>query len=415
MGNKKGSRPGPKFLKFFVLLVLGAFNLLVDWFFYTRIELIEPGLIYGPPDKQLKLVVFIFCVISTIGFIVEVVHNIDDLSETRKLRFLTQSVTNFIIIVFTDLPLIILNLIIIACHDGEPTIITTVKSTVCITMFAVRLILMMSYRCCSRRQIHSRFERIIDILATIGLCLVLLISIKIQLICLFPTRSSGGFFPVSDPMKFKTMDFVKSKYLNGVGIFTQWPLQAGNTSGTEHGYLRITDINEVIDETFLRITIKTNQAFYDGNDYTICLIKRNIEECYQMSKDSGYMKKLSTSSKSLGKHHHSELLITKEPAQAYRYLLGYLDYNMKQMTIDQDGTVLECSIHQHLDSVLYGKFLPNAVDLTEWLRPIGDLFSFYNHKTDLQTVDKYWLTGIFGCHMSGDLGPKFNTRILMEC
>lgn len=54
----RASCTGIKFLKFFVLLILGVVNLGVDWFFYTRVELIQPGLIYGPPNETLKLTIF---------------------------------------------------------------------------------------------------------------------------------------------------------------------------------------------------------------------------------------------------------------------------------------------------------------------------------------------------------------------
>ena len=57
-----------------------------------------------------------FCVASTVGFVLEFIHNIDDLNRKHRLGFLSQSLTNFIVIVFTDLPLILLNLIITACH-----------------------------------------------------------------------------------------------------------------------------------------------------------------------------------------------------------------------------------------------------------------------------------------------------------
>jgi hypothetical protein len=56
--KKPTSCSGTKFLKFFALLVLGLINLGVDWFFYTRVELIQPGLIYGPPNSTLKLIIF---------------------------------------------------------------------------------------------------------------------------------------------------------------------------------------------------------------------------------------------------------------------------------------------------------------------------------------------------------------------
>jgi len=57
-----------------------------------------------------------FCVISTVGLVVEVIHNVDDISDTRKIRILSTHLTNFFDIIFTDLPMLTLNLIITACH-----------------------------------------------------------------------------------------------------------------------------------------------------------------------------------------------------------------------------------------------------------------------------------------------------------
>lgn len=413
--KKKSSsyRSKIKFLKFFGLLVFGLVNLCVDWFFYTRIELIEPGLIYGPPDQNLKLIIFIFCVISSVGFVIEIIHNIDDLAPKRKLIFLSQSLTNFIVIVFTDLPLIVLNLIITACHDGQPTFISLVKSSVCIGMFVVRFILMIAYRCCARKKIKSQFKFVIDLLSTIGLIAVVLISIKIQLLRIFPTRASGGFFRISDPAKFKTMDFVKFKYLNDVGIFVKWPLSEQDNRSQNSSYLWLADINDVIDETFLKVTIKTDYAITQDELYHMCFVKMKKTECFRLDKNTYYFDKVSNS---LNMEHFNtyDLMITKEPAQAYRYLLGYIDYNMNKVTTHKQNT--SCLNNQRVDSMLYAKFLPFwQSEKKSFLRQMGNRFTFYNNNIDLQTVDNFWRTGIFGCHMTGDLGPKFNQRILIDC
>jgi hypothetical protein len=110
------------------------------------------------------------------------------------------------------------------------------------------------------------------------------------------------------------------------------------------------------------------------------------------------------------------LTLTKEPAQAYRYLFGYVDYNLNRLVTRSDGS-LECT-KGRLNSAIYAKFLPFSIpsEKMSYFRRNGQkLLSFYNRGVDLETVDTFWRTGVFGCKMSGDLGPKFNERIRLQC
>lgn len=412
-----------KFLKFFVLLVLGFVNISVDWFFYTRVNLIEPGLIYGPPDKNLKLIIFIFCVVATVGFVFEVVHHLDDLAHKRRIKCLSQSLMNFISIVFTHLPLIILNLIITACHDGKPTLISLIKSSVCITMITVRFVYMLSYRCCRAEKKKSRFKCVTDIMSLVGLFLILLASIKIQLLNFFLTHSPASLPLIQNPLRFKQTDFIRDKYLYGVGIYAKWPLsdpsnrtlnsdlKAGDDQA--QNYLWLANINDVIDETFFQVIIRSNFSGADSN-YVLCLTKqKQLEECFLMNQNSGYFHHIAAESLPVqAKKSEYLIMITKEPAQAYRYLLGYLDYKMTVRHKDSDS----CETSR-IESVVYAKFLPSSENAQRQdLKAMGGRrYAFYNHNIDLQTVDKLWRTGVFNCHMSGDLGPKFNAKIPVVC
>jgi hypothetical protein len=135
-----------------------------------------------------------------------------------------------------------------------------------------------------------------------------------------------------------------------------------------------------------------------------------------MNKNTGYFNKISSGSimdlsKLVTKVDTYEMVITKEPAQSYRYLLGYIDYNMNK--VSSDGA---CTSNQVVGSMLYAKFMPFWEGETKsHLRPMGDRFALFNRDIDLQTVDKFWRTGVFGCQMSGDLGPKFNQRLRIDC
>lgn len=36
------TKPG-KYVKFFILIILDLINVIVDWYFYTKVQLIKPG------------------------------------------------------------------------------------------------------------------------------------------------------------------------------------------------------------------------------------------------------------------------------------------------------------------------------------------------------------------------------------
>lgn len=135
------TKPG-KYTKFVILLWLDLLNLCVDWYFYIKIQLVEPGLVYGPPSDMIKLCTLIFCMVSIMSFVVETMHNTSDLFYNRKIKFINQSVTNFSVIYFEDIPLLVLNLIVTMCRDGEPTLVSVIKSSVCIGVVGIRLVIL---------------------------------------------------------------------------------------------------------------------------------------------------------------------------------------------------------------------------------------------------------------------------------
>lgn len=136
------TKPG-KYLKFFIMLLLDIIDVGIDWFFYMQVQLIEPGLVYGPPNSTIKWCLFVFCIISVICFLIETIQNADDLFFNHKIKWLTQSLSNFLMIFLEDIPILAINLIVTICRDGDPTVISVVKASVCIAIVVIRLLLMM--------------------------------------------------------------------------------------------------------------------------------------------------------------------------------------------------------------------------------------------------------------------------------
>lgn len=370
--------------------------------------MIKPGLVYGPPEESVKKTIFSFCIVAVFGFFIETIQNVDDLLVKKKLPFLSQPLTNFILIVFEDIPLLILNLIITVCRDGEPTLISVIKASVCIGVVVIRVTLMVIYHWFIDVK-KNRFDLVMDALSTVGLVVIGALSISIQLLNNFPTNPYG-YIQAVDPVTFNRMHYVTNKYLKDVGIYATWPLDSNETTN----YIYLADITDVMSQTYLSFEINTN---FDksAKSYNVCFAKTKIkqETCFQIN-NSTYSTLLNATSKDLFNNQaiKYKLEITKEPALNMIYLIGYIDYNLNRLSFNDSN----CE-QKSINSMIYAKFLPyfQTTNLT-YLRDNNQLgYSFYNLKTDLVTVDHLWKTGVVGCEMAGDLGPKFNKEIHLVC
>lgn len=423
------TKPG-KYVKFFVFIILDLIDLAVDWFFYGRVASIQPGLVYGPPESAIKWSILTFCVISVIGFAVETFQNADDLFFGHKIKFLSQSLSNFFVIFFEDIPLLVLNLIVTICRDGDPTVISVVKASVGIAIVIIRVLLMMLiYWLLDTKK--NRFTLIIDVLSSIGLFVIAGISIAIQLLNNFPT-DSRGVIQSTDPTVFNRMSYATDKYLKNVSIYTKWPMDDPNlvtnnsiTTGAQSPadfYIWLADITDVINTTNLNVDIKTdfNSNSNDNQNYTICFIKSTGRNCYSVVNSSSVNELDATLVDSILArteiaNNGYKISIFKEPASDYSYKIGYLDYNLNKF-ISNGNSNKFCS-QSTASQLFYAKFANSAgsnSSVTYFKKNLQD-YTFYSVKYDLLTVDKFWRTGIVGCKMSGDLGPKLNRDIRVVC
>ena len=67
-----------------------------------------------------------------------------------------------------------------------------------------------------------------------------------------------------------------------MGIFVKWPLKAENqqsNASSSENFLWISDINEVIDQTYIEIKIETNFSsdITQNKQYATCITKNEIK------------------------------------------------------------------------------------------------------------------------------------------
>ncbi|RNA37323.1 hypothetical protein BpHYR1_012422 [Brachionus plicatilis] len=400
------TRPG-KYVKFYILFLFDILNLLVDWYFYLKVELIKPGLVYGPPELLIRQIIFGFCCISILSFIIETIQSTDDLFKTKKISFLTQSLSNFLVIVFEDIPLLSLNLIITLCRDGEPTIISVVKASIVIFAVIIRFILIVLFNWFMDSE-KTRCNIILDMLSTIGIFIMAILSVSIHLLNNFPT-SANGAIQIPNPVYYNHMSYATDKYLKNVGIYSQWPIDnAANGSS----YIWLTEITDVIEVTNLKIKIRSDFAANNKN-YSLCIEKFNKKVCFKS--ENSDLKILDEERNILKSDLFDvyEMEIVKEPPQGSKYKLGYISLSVNKIESGQNGTS-KCST-MYPKSIIYAKDTDYSdSDEKSYLKQIENKFRFYS-KEDLIMVNKLWLTGIFKCRMSGDLGPKLNKNINLNC
>ena len=173
----------------------------------------------------------------------------------------------------------------------------------------------------------------------------------------------------------------------------------------------------MINNTYLPVEIRTNYSKSATSNVTcFSKTKTKSESCFQIN-NSTYFNYFNSTSSSFSSDLTTtfKIELTKSPALEYTYLIGYIDYNVNKLTARSlNETVCE---QINVNSIIYAKFLPYLPtrNLT-YLRNNNQAgFSFFNLDTDLVTVDQLWKTGLVGCTMRGDLGPKLNRDINLVC
>jgi hypothetical protein len=271
----------------------------------------------------------------------------------------------------------------------------------------------------------SRCESILNIFSTIGLFIIASLSVSIQFLNTFPT-SSNGMIQVADPAKFNRMSYATDKYLKDVGIYTKWPIdQAFNYNSNisiqknDNSYIFLANITEIVDNTYISVNLRSNYSL-NNNSYTMCFTKLGENNCYSIRNES-IAKKFDTltsssilASDSYLNQNGYEIGLMKEPAQNYKYKIGYLDYNLIRITTNSSASGQNCSPTTAI-SLIYAKFSNSRNDSFLKSDIVAPNYSFYSLDFDLLTVDKFWRTGIIGCEMSGDLGPKLSRNIRLLC
>jgi hypothetical protein len=399
-----------KVLKFIILLFLDLLDVAVDWFFYTKVSLLQPGLVYGPIDSKYRWTILAFCIVGSLTLILETMQNADDLRKMKRYPFLTQSLTNFLNIVLEDVPLLTLNLILAVCHDGNVTVVSLVKASVSIAIIVIRVIIMI-VTSWIRKHKKSRFDYICDIFSTCGLFIAAALCITIQLLNIFPI-DRRGFIVTDNPDKFNHLDYVRTKYLDNVGVYASWPIDSRPQNPDK---IWICEIGEILKHGRLLVSIRSNKDTHEtnGQNYSFCITRHHRDNCFSVSANKTIHELDAADVNSTSMKYGFDVVFERKPPVEFQYLAGYIDFAINRVSTDAHGHKRCSSLD--LQPMFYAKYPFRSSNLThlKFNEVVG--YGFYNVDFDLHMASKIWKTGIIGCDSTGDSGPKLSSTINLSC
>ena len=117
-----------KLLVFLFFLVKETLDCSFDWLLYRDLNIIEEGLVYGPVENWILNALLIFCCIGTVTAVIDIVNRFRDLRNDSP--FVNTGITGLCVMVFEDIPQLILGLVVLLCRGEAISQWTTIKAVI---------------------------------------------------------------------------------------------------------------------------------------------------------------------------------------------------------------------------------------------------------------------------------------------
>lgn len=327
---------------------------------------------------------FSFCIISTFTSLLEIAQVIRD-TRQRRVTSLFGQITNCLTLWLEDFPFLTLNLLIVLCRDGEVTYISLAKAFIGIIAAFIRLLFIILNKWLIRHDYERKdcLSNFFNTISTIGVILVLLLSVCIHTIATLPIDHSGRVY-FENPSYFTKFKFAHKKYFDNVGIFL-------NTTNDVNRSIYLTDINDIIEKGQ-----KTFTFSIDLQENVFCIKKYN-QTCFKESNDTTFdlYDKLPTNKLI----NYSITFRYQEPD--FYHLLGDIKYN-----------IMRCDLKDyHIDdekfSFFYYRFKRDLNETKSFMifNQLNNNYRYYEKENDLEPIERAWRTGLFRCKTTGSLRP----------
>lgn len=336
---------------------------------------------------------FIFCIISTLTSLLEVIQVIRDTRQNR-LSSLFGQITNCLTLWFEDVPFLTLNLLIVICRDGEVTYISLAKAVIGIIAAFIRFISILLNKWLIRHdyQRKDNASQFFNTISTIGVIIVFICSTAIHVIASLPIDHFGRIH-LERPSDFTHFKFAHQKYFNHVGLFLHSPYELNK-------YIYLTDIENIIESGQKNFVFALNQK-----DTVFC-IKQFNQTCFTHTNDSN----ISLYDQPLTNKiiNYSITFEFKNPD--FYYLLGDIQYNimrcdLKDYYIDDNRILLQ-----------YFRFKQNfnQTKLPLIFDEDSKTYRYYDSSNDFDSIADLWRTGLSRCTSTSTFNPHRSKDIQMN-
>ena len=432
-----------------------------DWLLYYNLSLVEEGLVTGPINSATLQSLLFFCFIGTIVSAVDIANKLYDLWIGHP--FVDAGYTEFCVMLFEDIPQLVIGLVVILCAVGTASLLATIKAIFVMIGPVVNMTVIVRDKKMQRKVPGHKTK---SLLAgrVIGNTVIFVLAGTTYLY-VFINWASGLKFPAADERELdnnwsnisytynssnqynnQSHDFTSNqidfdlpdrpeyrdengKYFSKVGIYLDTDELPFPTKGVRNKeWIKFFDINEIQLHREITTQVMTNwshirlQNFYTGNSSDTCYTSGLNETFYDFTKTTDC--ELLDGTKL---HYRFKYL---QPSA--RHVMGNIKYNVRKTPVDSCENIALPRIprlkyfkedryyNEDASGHFYGRLFGNDSayrfytewDLIEiknvWRKRIEtlDMFlTFFN----LQVIEPYY------CAYTGSVSPHFDPDIAVLC
>ncbi|KAK6184177.1 hypothetical protein SNE40_006697 [Patella caerulea] len=407
-------------------LVIDVADFICDWLFYKHISVLEPGLVYGPPEQAVISALLAWAIIGSIFLIFEMANSCQGIRTGQS--WVCTDCVSLATVWLADFPQLILSMIIAACREDPVSIFQLSKASVVLLAMLIRLILFF-VRYCNKESFYEASKHnptrafVVMIRITIFIGLILNIFATIMIFLFTQTNLTDNGVSISTPSSAFDHEFDNDRYFKNVSILFHHPTFIYDGQNSNDNFMRLIKVNDLRynpDKKYL-----FNYEYKSTSTYLKMAIWKTTDsepwqpmECYTINKITKQITVgTNCASYITGAYTESIFLAFEFDAPHGLFapqLVGDIKYNAKV------NNNIECKTIQNIKesvasavSLAVHYYRTTISDVNHLYQDSGQA-TFYNTKdmTDIKTV---WKTGWFNCDSTGALAPHQDTSVIIPC
>ena len=406
-----------------------------DWLFFKDVYRLDKGLVYGPLNAYILMLILLICGLGTLIFLFEILNLFYDVCSGKP--WISIEVSFVITVWFQELPMITASFVITLCHNEPVSYFQLIKALLVMVSIPLKIIIPLIHKHVDKANAEStgKCKYISKGFLAAGLCLLMCGSVAI-FIFTHVIATDERQFRFRLPDEIWAGKFAYDKYFTNVGIyFHHVNIENENVTSSDI-WLKLAEIHDFFDNDYIHVKISYIED--NGKIQKLMLMGFNetslmFTECYNQGvggiKTSPHER--CTPDFISNTENHERLafkfyFIRPKPS----LLLGNIVYNVKYLKDSVCWTVtsnetdifypqLKNGNYDKLGQLLYLKhqaIISNTQRLVhEKISRDSTPYFLQTTNHSLLTADDIWITGMYGCNCTGHKGPVMDSSMRVEC